>query len=72
MSLLMHHMKNKHSTYTCATQGPRATDGGDRIQNNGEEKGSKGNEETERKRAEGGEEETRGGGRGDEEVCVSA
>lgn len=57
--------------HTRATQGPRATNGGDRIQTVGEEKGTKGNEEAARQRTEGGKEETRAGGRGEEEVCIT-
>lgn len=76
----MHRIKCKQSKkwlsftsilHTCATQGPRATNSGDRIQTVGEEKGTKGIEEAARQRAEGGKEEARAGGRGKEEVCIT-
>lgn len=76
----MHRIKCKQSVSTqkplsfnsiLHTQGPRATYGGDRIQTVGEEKGTKGIEETARQRTEGGKEETRAGGRGEEEVCIT-
>lgn len=67
---IMLKIQGDHS-HTCATQGPRTANSRDRIQKDGEEKGSEGIKKTARKRAEGGEEETGVGGRGKEEVCVS-